>query len=81
MRSKHDSVKQKLKKIVVKSELQNLFDSLALDENERTVMNLHYCEKVPLKEIAVEIGYSEAGVIKVHNRVLERIGTVLSKDS
>ena len=80
MKSKYDSVKQKLKKIVIKSELQALFDSLALDENERAVMDLHYCEKVPLKQIAKEIGYSEPGVLGIHKRVLERLEVILLKD-
>lgn len=79
---KYDEVKRKLKKMVKKSDLQNLFDSLALSENERAVMDLHYCERIPLKEIAKEIGYSEVGVLRIHKNVLKKLELVLcdSKD-
>lgn len=78
---KYNEVKRKLKKIIKKSDLQNLFDSLALNENERIVMDLHYCERIQLKDIAKEIGYSEPGVLRIHKSVLEKLEPVLNSNN
>ena len=74
--SEHIKIRNELKD-TEKSEFFGLLDRLMLTEAERRLMIAYYCEHKPLYEIAYELGYSEVGATKVHNRVLRKIGKLL----
>jgi DNA-directed RNA polymerase specialized sigma subunit len=48
-----------------------------LDENEEQIMKLYYMKHKTMYEIADEIGYSEIGVVKAHQRILKKINKII----
>lgn len=76
MSSEHIELRRMLKD-KSKNEFFALLDMVMLGEEERKMMVMYYCERKPLCYIADELGYSEVGITKLHNRVLKRIGKVI----
>ena len=44
-----------------------------LDEKEKQMMRMHYIEGKSFDFITDTLGYSKAGILKMHNRVLHKI--------
>lgn len=44
-----------------------------LSDKEKRLMQMYYVERKSFDYIADELGYSKAGVIKMHQRILKRI--------
>lgn len=61
-----------------KDEFFALLNKVMLSDEECKMMTMYYCERKPLGYIADELGYSEVGITKLHNRVLKRIGKVIA---
>lgn len=79
MPSEHIKLRRELKD-KSKDEFFTLLDKVMLSDEEYKMMVMYYCERKPLCYIADELGYSEVGMTKLHNRVLRRIGKVIAKE-
>ena len=74
--SKHIETKRKIKESE-KSDFLFLLDRLMLAEEEEKMMKLHYVKRKTLSEIADELGYSEVGIAKMHQRILKKISNII----
>lgn len=73
----HIKTKHKLKQIPTKMEFNSLLDSIILSDKEKQLMQMFYVEQKDLDFIADTMGYSKAGVIKMHQRILKRIEALI----
>ena len=48
-----------------------------LNEKEKEMLKLYYLDNKPINFIADELGYSEAGIKKMHKRALKKIESLL----
>ena len=48
-----------------------------LRDSEKAMMRMYYIEKKDLGYIADTLGYSKAGVIKMHQRILKQLESLL----
>lgn len=71
--TEHMITKKKVKKINKKSTFNSILDDSMLDEREKEMMRMHYIEGKNFDFIADTLGYSKAGILKMHNRVLKKI--------
>lgn len=76
MSSLHVETKRKIKE-VNKVEFKILIDKLMLSDIEEQIMIMIYHKHKTMNQIADELGYSEAGVIKIHQRVLRKVAKLL----
>lgn len=76
MSSKHIKTKNEIKDLE-KADFLSLLDRLMLNENEEQMMKMIYMKRKTMNEIADELGYSEAGVIKAHQRIIKKIAKIL----
>ena len=74
--SKHIETKRKVKD-AEKSDFLFLLDRVMLSEEEEKMMKLHYMKRKTLAEIADELGYSEVGIAKMHQRILKKISKII----
>lgn len=74
--TKHIETKHKIQKCK-KTEFNEMLDEAMLSENERSMMHMYYVEKKSLDYIADMLGYSKAGILKMHKRTLEKIESLL----
>lgn len=75
--SKHMEIKERIKSINEKSAFTGLLDDSMLSEKEKTLMRMYYIDKNDFNFIADELGYSKAGILKMHKRILEKIESLL----
>lgn len=73
----HIKVRKKLKQIPTKIEFNSLLDSIILSEKEKRLMQMFYIEQKDFDYIADVLGYTKAGVIKMHQRILKRIEALI----
>jgi DNA-directed RNA polymerase specialized sigma subunit len=71
----HVTVKHKVQKIGKTAFLQ-LLDEAMLNDTEKNVMIMYYIDRKPFDYIADVTGYSLQGVLKMHDRVLNKLGTL-----
>jgi DNA-directed RNA polymerase specialized sigma subunit len=76
MSSNHVETKRKLKS-TEKSEFICLLDRLMLSDTEKQIMELLYIKHKSMVEIANNLGYSEAGIVKAHQRILKKISKII----
>jgi DNA-directed RNA polymerase specialized sigma subunit len=76
MSSSHIETKRKLKE-TEKYDFISLLDRLMLSEIEEQIMKSIYIKHKSMCEIAYDIGYSEAGVVKAHQRILKKISKII----
>ena len=76
MSTVHVVTKKKVKGLGKKSFL-NILGDLMLSEEEEQMMQLYYIGNKTMMQIAEQLGYSEIGIIKMHDRVLKKIAKVL----
>lgn len=76
MSTRHIKVKRKLKR-QGKADFNHILDDLMLTDNEEKMMRMYYLKHMSIDQIADELGYSAAGVEKMHQRVLNLIGNVI----
>lgn len=74
--SKHIETKHKLMN-ESKSCFMKLIDDLMLSEQEERMMILYYTKRKTMNQIADELGYSEIGIVKMHNRILNKISKII----
>lgn len=74
--TKHIEVKHKVQKIR-RTEFNEMLNEAMLSKNEETMMRMYYVEKRDLGYIADTLGYSKAGILKMHKRILEKMESLL----
>lgn len=74
--TKHVKVKHEVQKIT-KTAFNEILDEAMLSENEKSMMRMYYIERKDLGYIADTLGYSKAGILKMHQRILKRIESLL----
>lgn len=75
--TEHIKTKHKLKQIPTKLEFNSLIDSLVLSDKEKQLLCMYYIEKKDFGYIADVLGYSKAGVIKMHQKILKRVEALI----
>lgn len=76
MMTKHIEAKHKVQKIT-KTTFDEILDEAMLSPNEKSLMRMYYVEKKDFGYIADILGYSKAGILKMHKRILGRIESLL----
>lgn len=71
--TEHMETKKKVKRINKKSTFNSILEDSMLDEKEKQMMRMHYIEGNSFDFIADTLGYSKAGILKMHKRVLHKI--------
>ena len=71
--TEHMETKKKVKRINKKSTFNSILEDSMLDEKEKQMMRMHYIDGKSFDFIADTLGYSTAGILKMHNRVLHKI--------
>lgn len=72
MSSEHIEAKHKIMS-KDKFEFESLIDRMMLTEEERQMMNMYYIKHKTFYQIADELGYSEIGIAKMHQRIIKKI--------
>lgn len=75
--TKHISVRNKLKQIPKRTTFEELIEEAMLTNTEKQMMKMHYIEGKNLGYIADILGYSEAGIQKMHKRILRKIESLI----
>lgn len=75
--SKHINIKHKVQSINKKSTFNEILEESMLDEKEKSLMRMYYVEKKDFDFIADTLGYSKAGILKMHKRILTKIESLL----
>ena len=73
MEEGHKAIKKRVKKINKKSTFNSILDDSMLNEKEKQMMRMYYIEQKSLDFIADELGYSKAGILKMHKRALNKL--------
>ena len=74
--SKHMEIKHEVQK-KHKTEFYALLDEAMLSEKERMMMEMYYAQRKDVGYIADVLGYSKAGILRMHRKVLEKIESLL----
>ena len=75
--TEHMKTKNKIKQIGSKIEFNTLLDNIILSDTERQMMQLYYIERKDFEYIADSLGYTKAGIQKMHQRILKRIEALI----
>jgi DNA-directed RNA polymerase specialized sigma subunit len=75
--TEHMRLKSKVQQINKRSTFKSILDDSMLNEKERCLMELHYADGKDFGYIADVMGYSKAGIMKMHNRALKKIEKLL----
>ena len=73
MEESHKEIKNRVKSINKKSTFNSVLEDSMLSEVEKDMLRMHYIEQKSFDFIADELGYSKAGILKMHKRALKRI--------
>lgn len=75
--TEHMMIKKKVQKIGKKSDFNEILENSLLNDREKEMMTMYYIERKDMDYIADIMGYSKAGIIKMHKRCLNKIETLL----
>lgn len=75
--SKHIETRKKIKNINRKVDFYSLIDECMLSDKEKQLMCMHYVEDKDFGFIADTLGYTQAGVIRMHKRILHKLESLL----
>ena len=75
--TEHMILKKKVQKIGKKSDFNEILENSLLNDREKEMMTMYYIERKDMDYIADIMGYSKAGIIKMHKRCLNKIETLL----
>lgn len=73
----HMTAKRKLKGITHRSNFEDILREAMLSDEEKKIMRMYYIEKKNFAYIADEMGFSEAGIIKKHKKILKIIAQLI----
>nr|DAE36195.1 MAG TPA: DNA-directed RNA polymerase specialized sigma subunit [Caudoviricetes sp.] len=72
--SEHINVKHKiLEKDKFEFEFETLIDRMMLSDQEEQMMRLYYIKHKTFNQIADELGYSEVGIARMHQRIIKKV--------
>lgn len=74
--SKHMNIKHEVQK-KRKTEFYELLDEAMLSDKEKSMMEMYYAQRKDIGYIADTLGYSKAGIMRMHRKVLEKIESLL----
>ena len=74
--SKHIDIKHEVQR-KHKTEFYELLDEAMLSDKERSMMEMYYVQRKDLGYVADVLGYSRAGILRMHRKVLEKIESLL----
>lgn len=77
MEENHKKIKSKLKSIGKKSTFNSVLEDSMLSEVEKQMMKMYYLEQKSFDFIADELGYSQAGILRMHKRALKKIESLI----
>lgn len=72
MSSDHIKIRRKIQD-QDKFEFESLLDSMMLSDEEEQMMRMHYMKHKTFNQIADELGYSEIGIARMHQRIIKKI--------
>ena len=72
MSSDHVKIRRKIQD-QDKFEFESLLDSMMLSDEEEQMMRMHYMKHKTFNQIADELGYSEIGIARMHQRIIKKI--------
>lgn len=72
MSSEHIKTKRKILE-KDKFEFETLINRMMLSDEEEQMMRMYYMKHKTFNEIADELGYSEVGIAKMHQRIIKKI--------
>ena len=75
--TKHIEMRKKIKSIGKKSTFDSLLEDSTLNDKEKQVMRMYYLEKKDFDYIADTLGYSKAGIVKMHKRILKQLESLI----
>lgn len=75
--TEHMKVKKKLQSIPLKADFNDLIERTMLSDKEKQMMRMYYVENKDFGYIADIMGYTQAGIAKMHKRVLHKIESLL----
>ena len=75
--TKHIETRKKIKSISKKSTFDSLLEDSMLNDKEKQVMRMYYLEKKDFDYIADTLGYSRAGIVKMHKRILKQLESLI----
>lgn len=71
--TQHMQIKRRVQKIDKRSTFNSILEDSMLDEKEKRLMQMHYIEGKSFDFIADTLGYSKAGIQKMHRRALNKV--------
>ena len=74
--TKHLKTKHKIQN-VTRTKFNEMLEEAMLKDVETKMMQMYYIEHKEIDYIADVLGYSKAGILKMHQRVLKRIESLL----
>lgn len=77
MEESHRRAKNKVKSINKRSTFNSILEDSMLSETEKELMKMYYIDQKSLDFIADELGYSKAGILKMHKRALKKIENLI----
>lgn len=77
MEESHREAKNKVKSINKRSTFNSILEDSMLSESEKEMMKLYYIDQKSFDFIADELGYSKAGILKMHKRALKKIESLI----
>lgn len=75
--TEHMKIKKKLQSIPLKADFNDLIEKSMLSDKEKELMRLHYIDGKEFGYIADIMGYTQAGITKMHKRILHKIESLL----
>lgn len=75
--TEHMNTKNKVKRIDRKSTFNSILEDSMLNDLEKQLMTMYYIDGKNFDFIADTLGYSKAGILKMHKRALRKIENLL----
>lgn len=75
--TKHIEVRKKIKSIGKKATFNSILEESTLNDKEKHLMVMYYLEKKDFDYIADILGYSKAGIVKMHKRILKQLESLI----
>lgn len=72
MSSEHIEAKHKILE-KDKFEFESLIDRMMLSDEEEQMMRMYYMKHKSFNQIADELGYSEVGIARMHQRIIKKV--------
>lgn len=75
--TKHIEIKHKIQSINKRSTFESIVNDSMLSDVEKQMLKMYYVDRKSFDYISDELGYSKAGILKMHKRVLNKLSELL----